>query len=65
MLQLTPEEQVLQALDCASAYGIKKSDWMRAFLSWLSFQRQERYEEPLEMSVDIAIREANDYWEIL
>jgi hypothetical protein len=32
MPQLTPEEQVLQALDCASAYGKNRAKWLSHFL---------------------------------
>jgi hypothetical protein len=62
MLQLTPEEQVLQALDCASAYGVRKSDWLASFLCSYSFYDRQSYAH--ETNVSQAISEANAAWSI-
>jgi hypothetical protein len=58
MLQLTPEEQVLQALDCASAYGVRKSDWLASFLCSYSFYDRLSYAH--EERVRLSISEANE-----
>jgi hypothetical protein len=58
MLQLTPEEQVLQALDCASAYGVKKTEWLSCFLCCYSFYSYSTYTH--EEGVQLAISEANE-----
>jgi hypothetical protein len=56
MPQLTPDEQVLQALDCVGAYGKNRAKWLAHFL--LEYRNDYLFYDE-ETAVQQAIHVAN------